>query len=149
MFRCVVKWPRVSSPWLVTFVYAPPIWNHRLEFWNSLKTVARENNYPWLCVGDLNDCGSRAEKQGGNPCSRGRLDQFHSMISECEFMDLEFKGPCYTWSNNQGGENNIRIRLDRALASVAWRNLFPLAQVMHELRVGSNHCPLLIKCCVL
>lgn len=61
-------------------------------------------------------------------------------------MDLEFKGPCYTWSNNQGGDNNIRIRLDRALANVDWRNLFPRAQVMHELKVGSDHCPIVIKC---
>ncbi|XP_058185177.1 uncharacterized protein LOC131302517 [Rhododendron vialii] len=79
-------------------------------------------------------------------CSRGRMDQFHSLLSDCEFMDLEFKGPSYTWSNNQEGENNIRIRLDHALATVEWRNLFPLAQVLHELKVGSDHCPLLVKC---
>ncbi|KAE9456633.1 hypothetical protein C3L33_11509, partial [Rhododendron williamsianum] len=72
------------------------------------------------------------------------MEHFHSMVSACEFMDLEFKGPNYTWSNNQEGDSNIRIRLDRALATVAWRNLFPLAQVMHETRVGSDHCPLVV-----
>lgn len=66
------------------------------------------------------------------------------MMTECEFMDLEFKGPNYTWSNNQKGSNNIRIRLDRAMANVDWHNLFPLAQVVHELRVASNHCPVVI-----
>ncbi|KAG5521762.1 hypothetical protein RHGRI_034100 [Rhododendron griersonianum] len=85
-----------------------------------------------------------AEKQGGNLCSRSRMEHFHSLVTDCEFMDLEFKGPSYTWSNNQEGESNIRIRLDRALATVDWRNLFPLAQVIHETRVGSDHCPLLV-----
>ncbi|KAH7843546.1 hypothetical protein Vadar_018002 [Vaccinium darrowii] len=146
VLRCVVSWPQIHSPWLITFVYAPPIWNQRLVFWNFLKSIAKENGYPWLCVGDLNDCGSQAEKQGGNPCSRGRIEQFHSLMSDCEFMDLEFKGPNYTWSNNQGGDDNIRIRLDRALADVPWRNLFPLAQVTHELKIGSDHCPLVVNC---
>ncbi|KAG5523942.1 hypothetical protein RHGRI_030817 [Rhododendron griersonianum] len=59
-----------------------------------------------------------------------------------------FKGQAYTWSNNQGGVNNIRERLDRAVASVEWRNLFPLAQVFHELQLGSDHCPLIIHCCL-
>lgn len=68
------------------------------------------------------------------------------MMSDCEFMDLEFKWPNYTWSNNQGGKDNIRIRLDRAMVTVEWHNLFPLAQVYLELKVGSDHSPLVIKC---
>ncbi|XP_058180015.1 uncharacterized protein LOC131298548 [Rhododendron vialii] len=102
LMKCVVSWPRMKNPWLVTFVYAPPVWNQRVAFWNVLKGIAKENGYPWLCVGDLNEIGSSAEKQGGNRCSQGR------------------------------GEDNIIIRLDRALADVEWSNLFPLAQVLHE-----------------
>ncbi|KAF7146373.1 hypothetical protein RHSIM_Rhsim04G0047200 [Rhododendron simsii] len=146
IFRCVVNWPRISTPFLITFIYAPPVWVDRLSFWNYMRSVARENRLPWICVGDFNDCSSQAEKQGGNPCSRGRLDQFHGFVLDCEFMDLEFKGPSFTWSNNQDGDNNIRVRLDQAMVTVDWRNLFPLAQVWHELKVGSDHCPLIVKC---
>ncbi|KAG5541025.1 hypothetical protein RHGRI_021047 [Rhododendron griersonianum] len=64
LFRCIVKWPRISNPFLITFVYPPPIWNERLRFWNQLKSIARENSYPWICVGDLNEVGTQAEKQG-------------------------------------------------------------------------------------
>lgn len=74
------------------------------------------------------------------------MEQFHNLVLECEFMDLEFKGPSYTWSNNQEEDHNIRIRLDKAMATVPWRSLFPLAQVSHELRVGSDHCPLVVHC---
>ncbi|KAG5550969.1 hypothetical protein RHGRI_009405 [Rhododendron griersonianum] len=84
LFRCIVNLPLFSSPFLVTFVYAPPVWNHRLAFWNYLRNVASENRYPWLCVGDLNDCVAQVEKQGGNPCSRSRMEHFHSMVSDCD-----------------------------------------------------------------
>ncbi|KAF7134615.1 hypothetical protein RHSIM_Rhsim08G0178900 [Rhododendron simsii] len=146
IFHCVVNWPRISTPFLITFIYAPPVWVDWLSFWNYMRSVASENRLPWLCVGDFNECSSQAEKQGGNPCSRGRLDQFHGFVSDCEFMDLEFKGPSFTWSNNQDGDNNIRVRLDRAMVTVDWRNLFPLTQVWNELKVGSDHCPLIVKC---
>lgn len=111
LMKCVVSWPRIKNSWMVTFVYAPPVWNQRVAFWNVLKDIAKENGYPWLCVGDLNEIGSSAEKQGGNRCSQGRLDQFHNLLFDCGFMDLEFKGPNYTWSNNQGG---------RIISEFAW-----------------------------
>lgn len=74
MFRCVVKWPHEASSFLVTFVYAHPVWNQKVEFWKVLKSVGKENGNPWLYVGDLNDCGSQAEKEGGNLCSQGQID---------------------------------------------------------------------------
>ncbi|KAG5523350.1 hypothetical protein RHGRI_035240 [Rhododendron griersonianum] len=132
MFRCVVTWPSSSNKWLSTFIYAPPNWQHRAEFWASIKRIHDENQFPWLCVGDFNEVGSIWEKQGGNACIRSRIEKFQQFLSDCEFMDLEFKGSAYTWTNNQGGTGNIRERLDRAVATVEWRDLFPYAQVFHE-----------------
>lgn len=40
-----------------------------------------------------------------------------------------------------GKQMNVRIRLDRALATAEWRLLFPQAQVFHD--PGSDHCPLI------
>lgn len=60
LFRCIVSWPHVKVPWLVTFVYGPPVRGQRQVFWETLKAIAKENGYPWLCVGDLNECGSQA-----------------------------------------------------------------------------------------
>lgn len=34
------------------------------------------------------------------------------------------------------------------MANVEWRNLYPLAQVFHDLLVGSDHCPLILNCCI-
>ncbi|KAL7246657.1 hypothetical protein ACSBR2_001707 [Camellia fascicularis] len=63
-------------------------------------------------------------------------------------MDLEFKGAPFTWSNNQRGGDHVRERLDRAVATVEWRTLFPKAQVFHELLFGSDHCPVVLNCYV-
>ncbi|KAG5524499.1 hypothetical protein RHGRI_031233 [Rhododendron griersonianum] len=148
MFRFVITWPSSSNKWLSTFIYAPPNWQHRAEFWASIKRIHDENQFPWLCVGDFNEVGSIWEKQGGNACIRSRIEKFQQFPSDCEFMDLEFKGSAYTWTNNQGGTGNIRERLDRAVATVEWRDLFPYTQIFHDLLLGSDHAPLIVNCCI-
>ncbi|CAL5364828.1 unnamed protein product [Camellia sinensis] len=70
------------------------------------------------------------------------------MLYDYALMDLEFKGNAFTWSNNQVDQDNVQERLDRAFATAEWRELFPCAQVFHESRIGSDHCPILINCCV-
>ncbi|KAG5539097.1 hypothetical protein RHGRI_019600 [Rhododendron griersonianum] len=118
IIRCIVSWPNVQERWLGAYIYAPPRRQERSQFWDSLKRLACENDYPWFCMGDFNEIGSIWEKQGGGECSRSRIELFQSVLSECALMDLEFKGPAYTWSNNQGVGFNIRERLDKALATV-------------------------------
>ncbi|KAF7123153.1 hypothetical protein RHSIM_Rhsim12G0079800 [Rhododendron simsii] len=132
MIRCIMKWNSVGDPWLTTFIYAPPTPKERILFWNQLRSVARENLYPWLCVGDFNEVASTWEKEGGNDYRGRRIELFQELISDCGWMELEFKGLAFTWSNNQGGINNIRERLDRAMAKVPWRLFCPTAQVFHE-----------------
>ncbi|KAH7849307.1 hypothetical protein Vadar_016040 [Vaccinium darrowii] len=107
--------------------------------------MAKENQLPWMCVGDFSEVGSVLEKQRGAPCSRNRIENFQNIISECNLMDLEFKGNSFTWTNNQSGEANIRERIDRAMANVEWRKKFSKAQVFHDVILGSDHCPLIIN----
>ncbi|KAH7853442.1 hypothetical protein Vadar_002449 [Vaccinium darrowii] len=148
ILRCIITWPSSSNRWLGTFIYAPPVWQQRVDFWNYLRSIHAENQLPWLCVGDFNEVGSIWEKQGGEACKRSRVERFQQLLSDCEMMDLEFKGPAYTWSNNQGWAGNIRERLDRAVANIEWRSLYPYAQVFHDLLLGSDHCPLIINVCI-
>ncbi|XP_028098674.1 uncharacterized protein LOC114298320 [Camellia sinensis] len=63
-------------------------------------------------------------------------------------MDLEFKGNLFTWSNNHQGPSIVWESIDRAVSTVAWRVLFPYAQVFHEIIFGSDHCPLLLNTCI-
>lgn len=55
-------------------------------------------------------------------------------------IDMVFKGPPITWTNN-----SVMERLDRCICSCDWRIFFLEAKVIHLARMLSNHCPLLIK----
>ncbi|KAL7204769.1 hypothetical protein ACSBR2_017806 [Camellia fascicularis] len=46
------------------------------------------------------------------------------------------------------GVDNVQERLDRAVARVSWRELFPYAQVIHEALIGSDHCSLILQVCI-
>ncbi|XP_058186378.1 uncharacterized protein LOC131303505 [Rhododendron vialii] len=118
IMRCIVNWPNHRNRWFCSFIYAPPVMQRRRELWDYLRSIHRESNFPWLCVGDFNEVGSILEKQGGGVCRRSRIEEFQQLLSDCELMDLEFKGSLYTWTNNQGGGANIRERLDRAVANI-------------------------------
>lgn len=147
-FRCIIKLNGAASSWLATFVYAPPRWPERRAFWTTLQKIATENEYPWLCLGDLNETGWSWEKQGSQGGNRNRMQLFQELLADCDLMDLEFKGAPYTWTNNLEGDVNVRERLDKAMATVEWRQMFPYAQVIHEALIGSDRCPLLLHCVV-
>lgn len=48
----------------------------------------------------------------------------------------------HTWSNNRRGDERIVERLDRNLVNHPWANIFPRAQCMNRVAIGSDHSPL-------
>ncbi|KAL7252634.1 hypothetical protein ACSBR1_007240 [Camellia fascicularis] len=107
------------------------------------------SQYSWLCIRDLNEIGVVSENQGGVQCRLSQLQSLQELQSDCGLMNLEFKGPPYTWTNNQVGVANICERLDRVVATMEWRSLYPCAKVFHEVQFSSDHCPLILNCSVL
>lgn len=67
------------------------------------------------------------------------------MISECGLVDLEFKGPKFTWRNNRRGDDFIMERIDMAFANAKWRELHEQAMVFVEAAIESDHNPLLLN----
>ncbi|KAH7840972.1 hypothetical protein Vadar_024028 [Vaccinium darrowii] len=137
-----------SSSWLLTCVYADSIYSNRSLMWDDLQSLGSSFNGPWLCIGDFNEVSSIWEKQGGREINSNRLERFNNFVSDSGLIDLEFKGINYTWTNKREGDDNIRERIDKALANTLWRLKFPNAQVFHEPIVGSDHAPLVLNCCV-
>ncbi|KAL7229373.1 hypothetical protein ACSBR2_007973 [Camellia fascicularis] len=148
MIKAIVSTSSVPAKWAISFVYALQQRSLRKDFWIQFEQMAACNNYPWVCIGDLNEIGLIGEKEGGSKCRMNQLQFFLELLSYCELLDLKFKGSQFTWSNNQRGSDNVRKRLDRAVANKKWRTLFPLAQVFYRLQIGSDHCPLVVNCCV-
>ncbi|KAK9292510.1 hypothetical protein L1049_020483 [Liquidambar formosana] len=72
------------------------------------------------------------------------MRDFRQIINKCNFRDLGFQGPKFTWCNNRSGEECIRERLDRALITMDWSLMFPLALVEHLVCSASDHLPILV-----
>lgn len=63
-------------------------------------------------------------------------------INGCGLQDVGFVGPKFTWLYQREDGVQIWERLDRALATTKWLNLFPLAKLYHLTSLASDHSPL-------
>ncbi|XP_075651332.1 uncharacterized protein LOC142621846 [Castanea sativa] len=128
-----------DSKWRLTGFYGHLDTSKREETWTLLESLSRLNNISWLCLGDYNEILYRSEKHGGSPRPSRQMDYFHRAINTCELRDLGFFGSPFTWSRNHPIDGRIHIRLDRALASSAWKSSFPGAIVHHLAMSTSDH----------
>ncbi|KAM1078424.1 hypothetical protein TB2_025123 [Malus domestica] len=71
------------------------------------------------------------------------MNGFREAVHDCELVDLGFIGSEYTWIDNRDDE--VRCRLDRALATQAWIQLFPHSKVCHLNPSKSNHLPIVVE----
>ena len=66
------------------------------------------------------------------------------MLDECNLLDLGFSGNKFTWSRTYSNGGMVWERLDRALGSVDWYDLFPTTCFQTLICVSSNHNPICI-----
>ena len=81
---------------------------------------------PWVCIGDYNEILSSDERQGRLPKAQALVQAFRSALLHCNLTDLWYVGNAFTWNNGRHGDAYVQQRLDRACATVEWRELFPL-----------------------
>ncbi|KAL5799470.1 hypothetical protein ACOSQ3_032549 [Xanthoceras sorbifolium] len=70
---------------------------------------------------------------------------FRSIVEFCDFVDLGFSGPLYTWNNKNRGIINVQERLDRFFATQPWVELFSEVKVEHLGFMFSDHRPTATK----
>ncbi|KAH7861946.1 hypothetical protein Vadar_032900 [Vaccinium darrowii] len=131
--------------WATTFVYGCPRREGRELVWEKIRSIARLEFLPWMCMGDFNQILSGNDKLGGHYPNQVLISSFHGLITDCGLVDLEFKGPKFTWRNNRSGENFIMERLDMAFANSKWREIHDKAMVFIEPAIGSDHNPLVLN----
>ena len=56
-----------------------------------------------------------------------QMEAFREALEGCQLEDLGFKGYPFTWNNKRLGEANTKLRLDRAVATMEWKNKFQLS----------------------
>jgi hypothetical protein len=113
------------QPPLVAFLCMALYGKNKFNFWDSLSSVGKNFDVPWLCLGDFNVILDQSEKLGGRPFSNSSNDVFRSFMDQLGMIDLGFTGNPFTWSDNRQGKHLIKERLDRGLSSSQWIHLFP------------------------
>ena len=96
-------------------------------------------NGAWLCAGDFNAILNSAEKLSLRPPNSVEIDAFRNVLDFCILEGLGYRGYTYTWSNKRPSEANTKLRLDRAVATMEWREKFPITTVSHLPPHASDH----------
>jgi hypothetical protein len=131
--------------WRLTCVYGEPRVENRHSFWEALQNLCMESDLPWLIFGDFNECLWPEEHFSGTPRPVRQMEDFRDALNICHLHDLGFSGTPYTYDNKRKGSANVRVRLDRAVATHSWRDLFCDTTVQHLVSPCSDHQPILIN----
>ncbi|MCH90734.1 endonuclease/exonuclease/phosphatase family protein [Trifolium medium] len=101
--------------WRLTGFYGYPENERRRDSWDLLRTLAQDNSLPWCVMGDFNDLLSNEEKE-------------------------------VEWTTHHGGlEDAKEERLDRAMVTQTWFDIFPNCQLHNVIADRSDHYPILLK----
>jgi hypothetical protein len=134
-----------DTKWHGTFVYGEPKASDRHLMWDNLRQIKDRSLEPWLMIGDFNEAIWQEEHFSNTRRSERLVQDFRKVLSQCDLYDMGFTGTPWTWDNKQRGERNVKVRLDRAVASPAWSSLFPNLRICHLTSPRSDHCPLLLS----
>ncbi|KAJ7952092.1 RNA-directed DNA polymerase (Reverse transcriptase) Ribonuclease H [Quillaja saponaria] len=101
-------------------------------------------NKHFLLIGDFNGHMYASEKASCSNSGTLTIDMLLAM-NEIGAIDLGATGNLFTWSNGRNGNENVKVKLDRALAYHYWRILFPKATLTVLPAIQSDHNPILLK----
>ncbi|KAG5610832.1 hypothetical protein H5410_022113 [Solanum commersonii] len=90
--------------------------------------LANTGMIPWMVGDDFNFVSNEEEKLGRRPITNSE----------------GFEGRKYTWWNGRTYEKCIFKILDRVLCNDKLHNIFPVVEIEHLIRSGSDHTPLSI-----
>lgn len=139
-----VKIENVLGSWLLGLIYGDLhhvvmsyIYEHIL-YYSGLAL-------PLCLIGDFNSILTTMDKFGGSSRQPVHMREFKNMVQQIGLLDLGYRGPAFTWSNNQQNNHLIMQRLDRAMASVAWMAQFPTSVIYHLSCFNSDHHQILLR----
>jgi hypothetical protein len=114
-----------DTRWRGTFVYGEPKPDDRHLMWTLLRRIMPRSSDPWLMIGDFNEAMWQGEHFSRSRRSERLMNNFREVLSHCDMHDLCFLGTPWTYDNHRKGDSNVRVGLDRDVASPAWNTLFP------------------------
>jgi hypothetical protein len=85
--------------------------------WEVLRRLKPLSSAPWLLIGDFNEALWSFEQFSTRKRPERQMAEFKEVLAHCDVFDLGFSGVPWTFDNKQHGERNVKVRLDRAVAS--------------------------------
>jgi hypothetical protein len=134
-----------SLTFFITFLHASTEIEDRIPMWDHFVQRVDGNSIPWVIIGDFNVMSNYWEKSGGTDITDAKLQEFRNFLSFTPFVDLGFSGNVFTWTNKREKENLVMERIDRAIATPSWIDMYPKASVIHETIKNSDHCPIILR----
>jgi hypothetical protein len=113
--------------------------------WELIKRIKPGSQAPWLMIGDFNESMWQFEHLSATKRSERKMLDFREVLSHYDLHDLGFSGTPWMNDNKQNGERNVKVHLDRVVASPQWSIWFPNAMVKHIVTSRSDHCPILLS----
>ncbi|GAU36460.1 hypothetical protein TSUD_166260 [Trifolium subterraneum] len=131
--------------WRLTGFYGYPENERRRDSWDLLRTLSQDNTLPWCIMGDFNDILSNEEKRSKVNHPPWRIRGFREAVQDSNLVDLPLIGYPFTWIKGRGGDDMKEERLDRAMATQSWFDIFPNCQLHNLVASRSDHYPILLK----
>ncbi|XP_024156414.1 uncharacterized protein LOC112164456 [Rosa chinensis] len=126
--------------WRVTGFYGYARTSERDRSWQLLRDLSYLDSLPWIVIGDFNEILNNGEKISGPIRAERQMRGFHEALGYCDLLDLGFHGAMATWWNSE-----MLLRLDRAICTPSWFDLFGHSKLFHLPPSDSDHVPLLLK----
>ena len=134
-----------DNAWRFTRVYGAPETQLRSATWDLIRSLHRRGTLPWPYGGDFNEILKSHEKRGGRLRPYSQMEQFREVLDKCNLLDLGFLGNKLTWSRTYPNGGMVWERLDRAVCTTEWYDLFLSTSVQTLTCVSSDHNPICIQ----
>lgn len=134
-----------NKVWNIIFVYTSPEPSIRERLWKDLRSERLNLHNEWLAVGDFNAVTNMEEVSNPSTFNQRRCKGIIDWMFEESLVDSGYKGPTFTWMRGKDSETFKGARLDRALSTTEWINMFPNVTVQHLPITKSDHAPILVR----
>lgn len=87
---------------------------------------------------------SQKDKVGGAAYPNWLVEGFNEVLMDTGLINMELLGHQFTWEKGRGTDAWTKIRLDRALTTWSWNNLFPASKLYNVEGTTSDQSPILL-----
>lgn len=109
-----------------------------------MRRLRGSTSIPWLIGGDFNGILQHGENKGGRTKADKLINDFSSVVDDCNLIDMGFSGDPYTWCNRRPNGQTVYERIDRILCNSAGLSNFPNNSIEHLDYQNSDHQPVVL-----